>query len=311
MTILSYTAAASRRVRVAPSRPRLAVIVSTFERPGHLRLCLESIAAQHDVAHLIEVIVTDDGSRDGTLAMVADFSARAAFRVACTSHPHDGFRLARCRNEGAAVASADMLLFTDGDCLLPPGTLASFLDAIRPRRIAGGDCWRLDEQATRKLDRDAVRSLGYLPAVDPGERRRVARKGRRARIYQVLRLPMRPRLCGNAIGITLADFDSLNGFDEEFVGWGLEDRDLQHRAERLGMRVVSMHHMPFVHQWHPIAPSFIRNAVGTPNERHHRRRGKVPQCGNGFRERAVATMVTLDSRPPLITLPVTGRRRVA
>lgn len=311
MRILSYAAAASARGRELPTRARLAVVVSTFERPGHLRLCLESIAVQRDVAHLIEVIVTDDGSRDGTPALVADFSTRVPFRVAYTSHPHDGFRLARCRNEGAAAATADMLLFTDGDCLLPAGTLAAYMDAIRPRRIAGGDCWRLDEQATRKLGRESVCSQEYLAAVGDGERCRLSRKTKRARIYQLLRMPMRPRLCGNAVGITLADFEALNGFDEEFVGWGLEDRDLQERAERLGIRVRSMHHVPFVHQWHPIAPSFVRNAVGTDNERHHRRRGKSLQCVTGYRERLVATVVAFDSRPPVIAMPAARLSRVA
>lgn len=311
MTILSYAAAAAARAGGPPRRPRMAVVASTFERPSHLRMCLESIAAQRDVSHLIEVIVTDDGSRDGTLAMVADFSTRVPFRVACTTHRHEGFRLARCRNEGAAAATADVFLFTDGDCLLPPGTLAAYMEAIGPRRIAGGDCWRLDEAATRGLGRDAVRSLAYLAAVSADERRRMARKASRARLYQVLRVPMRPRLCGNAIGITRADFADLNGFDEGFVGWGLEDRDLQRRAERLGIRVRSLHHRPFVHQWHPVAPSFVRNAVGTENERRYRSRRKPPQSPAGLRERSQATLVAFDSRPPLHEMPASGSPRAA
>jgi len=310
VTILSYAAASAARVRRDPVRPRLAVIVSTFERPGHLRRCLQSIAAQRDVVDLVEVIVTDDGSQDGTLALVADFSSRVPFRVACTSHPHEGFRLARSRNEGVAAALADGILFTDGDCLLPPGTLAAYLSAICPGRIAGGDCWRLDEQATRSLGRDPI-PAGLPAAVGDAERRRLARKARRAKIYELMRLPMRPRLCGNAIGITRADFERLNGFDEEFVGWGLEDRDLQQRAERLGIRVRSMHHRPFIHQWHPIAASFVRNAVGTNNERHHRRRDKPPQCALGYRQRITETLVAFDSRPPLIALPVVARGRAA
>lgn len=310
MTILSYAAASSARDLHLPVRPRLAVIVSTFERPGHLRRCLQSIIAQRDVVHLIEVIVTDDGSLDGTLALVADCAGRAPFRVACTTHHHDGFRLSRCRNEGVAAATADRLLFTDGDCILPPGTLAAYLSAIQPGRIAGGDCWRLDEQATRNLGREPTEAV-LQAAVGSTERNRLARKARRAKVYELMRLPMRPRLCGNAIGITRADFERLNGFDEEFVGWGLEDRDLQQRAERLGIRVRSMHDRPFIHQWHPIAPSFVRNAVGTLNERHHRRHHKPPQCAIGYRQRVAETLVALDSRPSAIAIPVFGRARVA
>ncbi len=62
------------------------------------------------------------------------------------------------------------------------------------------------------------------------------------------------------------DFERVNGFDEGFVGWGLEDRDLQFRLERLGLRVRSilLATAP-IHLWHPVPPSFARNNVGTAN----------------------------------------------
>jgi glycosyltransferase involved in cell wall biosynthesis len=293
-------------------RPELAVIVSTFERPQHLRRCLESIAAQTEVAERIEVIITDDGSSDLTLAMVAAFAGRTAFRVAFTTHEHDGFRLSQCRNEGAAVARADRLLFTDGDCLLPPGSLARYLAAIRPSRITAGDSCRLDEAATAALTLDDIRTGRFVAAVAPEERRRLAAKAVHSKIYEMLRVPMRPRVYGNAIGITRADYEKLNGFDEAFVGWGLEDRDLQRRAEAFGIRAMGMFAHAFVHQWHPVAPSFVRNAVGTENERLFHRRRIEPACREGFAARAETTMPAFDSRPAL--LPFEARpalRRVA
>ena len=165
-SILSFTA----QPRPASPGPRkrlaLSVVVSTFERPRHLRLCLESIAAQTDVAGRIEVVVCDDGSRDATHAMVAAFSRKVPFRVALTTHEHDGFRLSQSRNEGVAASVTDRILFTDGDCLLPRGTLAKYIDAIRPGRIAGGDSFRLDEGATARLSTESVREGEFLRAAD-------------------------------------------------------------------------------------------------------------------------------------------------
>jgi len=294
---------AAGKVGIAPRawRPELAVIVSTFERPQHLRRCLESIAAQTDVAEQIEVIVTDDGSRDLTLAMVTAFARRAAFRVALTTHEHDGFRLSQCRNEGAAVARADRLLFTDGDCLLPPGTLASYIAVIRPGRIAAGDSCRLDEAATDSLMLDDIRAGSFVAAVASEERRRLAAKAAHSKIYELFRVPMRPRVYGNAIGITRADYERLNGFDEAFVGWGLEDRDLQRRAEAVGIRATGMFAHAFVHQWHPVAPSFVRNAVGTENERLFLRRRVEAACREGFARRSETTVPAFDSRPAVLS----------
>jgi glycosyltransferase involved in cell wall biosynthesis len=291
--------------------PELSLIVSTFERPQHLRRCLESIAVQDDMVDRIELIVADDGSRDVTLAMVMAFAQRMRFRVAFTTHLHDGFRLAQSRNEGAAVARADRLLFTDGDCLLPPGSLARYIAAIRPGRIAGGDSCRLDEHATAGLSVDAVRGGTYLRAVTDEERRRLDAKARHAKVYEFLRLPMRPRLYGNAIGISRTDYERLNGFDEAFVGWGLEDRDLQVRAEKLGIRVKGMFEYAFVHQWHAVDPSWTRNAIGTANDRYYRRRTVEPSCGLGYAERRQETVVVFDSRPMIVPIRATKARRHA
>jgi len=311
-SILSF-AAQSRPASLA-SRQRLAlsIVVSTFERPRHLRHCLESIAAQSDVAGRIEVVVCDDGSRDATHALVAAFSQKVPFRVALTTHAHDGFRLSQSRNEGVAASHAERILFTDGDCLLPAGSLAKYIDAIRPGRIAGGDSCRLDERATESVTLKSVRSGFFLRAVADEERRRLAMKARHAKVYEWLRLPMRPRLYGNAIGISRTDYERLNGFDEAFVGWGLEDRDLQVRAEKLGIRVKGMFEHAFVHQWHAVDPSWTRNAVGTQNDRYYRRRNVEPTCRVGYSQRAAETVVAFDSRPMLVSFgQPAGRRRVA
>jgi glycosyltransferase involved in cell wall biosynthesis len=297
--------------RTSGYRPDLAIVVSTFERPMHLRRCLESIAAQTDVSERIEVVVTDDGSRDLTLHAVMAFARKVPFRVAVTTHAHDGFRLAQCRNEGVAASQANRLLFTDGDCLLPPGTLSAFITAIRPGRIAGGDSCRLGEAETAAISMDDIRAGRFTAAVPGVERRRLALKARHAKVYELLRLPMRPRVYGNAIGIARSDYERLNGFDEAFVGWGLEDRDLQLRAEKIGIRVKGMFEHAFVHQWHTVDPSWVRNAVGTENDRYFHRRDVPPECRTGYVQRATETIVAFDSRPMIVQLPTAGRCRRA
>ncbi|MDA0255694.1 MAG: glycosyltransferase, partial [Planctomycetota bacterium] len=131
--------------------PEIAVIVSTYERPEHLARCLASLEAQRGVDGRFEVVVTDDGSRDGTLRLLATTARRVDFPLTFTTHEHDGFRLARCRNEGVAATTAPYLLFTDGDCILPPDHLRLHLEARRPGRIVAGDCLRLDEKTTATI----------------------------------------------------------------------------------------------------------------------------------------------------------------
>ncbi len=109
--------------------PEIALLVSTYQRPQHLRRALLSIALQRGVDGQMEVVVTDDGSRDETPRVVEEFARTARFPVQFTTHPHSTFQLARCRNEGVAASRAPYLLFLDGDCILPPDHVAIHLGA--------------------------------------------------------------------------------------------------------------------------------------------------------------------------------------
>jgi hypothetical protein len=94
---------------------------------------------------------------------------------------------------------------------------------------------------------------------------------------------MRPRLSGNNIALWRHDFERVNGFDEEFIGWGLEDRDLQRRLEAVGVRVRSiLHRTTPIHLWHEPAPSFQRNGTGTENLRYYSRHSVPAYCLNGL-----------------------------
>ncbi|MFM7293060.1 MAG: glycosyltransferase family 2 protein, partial [Planctomycetia bacterium] len=72
----------------------VALIVNTYQKPRHLALVLASIAAQEGVEGRFEVIVSDDGSTDGT----ADVLARRN-DVEVIHHPVN-------RGYGAALATA-------------------------------------------------------------------------------------------------------------------------------------------------------------------------------------------------------------
>jgi GT2 family glycosyltransferase len=246
----------------------LAVIVTTFQRPYNLERCLISIAAQRNVDGCFEVMVADDGSTDGTFDVVRSMAHRASFRLGFTTHAHDGFHVARCRNEGARVTSAPYILFIDGDCVLPPDHLQIHLAARRPNTVVGSDCARLGETDSAKITGADIRRWtcdGWAP---PEEKRRLRLKAMRAKFYQVLRVPMRPRLTGNNIALWRSDFERVNGFDERFVGWGFEDTDLQSRLERAGLSIRSiLSRSTPLHLWHPQDPSFARNGIGTANRR--------------------------------------------
>ena len=281
----------------------VAILISTFERPEHLRRCLLSIERQRGVEGRFEVVVTDDGSRDGTRRLIADAAKRVPFPLTYTTHDHGGFRLARCRNEGVAASTAEYLLFTDGDCILPPDHVRIHLDERRQGCVNASDCLRLDQTASLAADDSAIRDWTIDMLISNAERRRMFWKAVRAAGYSWMRMPMRPRLSGNNIALWRSDFERVNGFDERFVGWGLEDRDLQRRLAAVGVRTRSiLHRTAAVHLWHEPAASFSRNNAGTDNLLYYSRTAVPSFCTEG--------LVKADEPSRPMTLPLPTRRPV-
>ena len=270
----------------------IAVLVSTFQRPQHLLRCLASIEMQRGVEGRFEVVVTDDGSTDSTLDMVRAIARRVSFPLKYTTHEHDDFRLARCRNEGVAASTAPYLLFTDGDCVLPQDHLAVHLRARRQRCVVGSDCLRLGERESARVDVEVIRNGNVGALVSYRESMRIGGKALRAKFGEWFQVPMRPRLTGNNIAMWRSDFERINGFDERFVGWGLEDRDLQLRIEGAGIQIKSiLWRSPTFHLWHPQEKSFARNNIGTRNWTLFHREDHPVICFDGLKKTAaVASM---------------------
>lgn len=149
-----------------------------------------------------------------------------------------------------------------------------------------GDCLRLDREPSAQVTLATVHSGRFTELVSRGEHKRMRRKTLRAWIYNLFRRSMRPRLTGNNIGVWRDDFEEVNGFDENYVGWGLEDRDLQRRLALLNIRAHSI--LPYTrsyHLWHPPHATCVRNSMGTPNYHYYNRPEVAARCARGFAER--------------------------
>jgi glycosyltransferase involved in cell wall biosynthesis len=264
-------------------RPEVSVIVTSFQRPQHLRRSLRSIRNQQSHKCRFEVVVADDGSWDETFEIVAVFAASVDFPVTFTTHEHQGFCVAKSRNNAISVSRGSYLLFIDGDCLLPLDHLAWHLRLRRPAVVVTGDSYRLTQQASRDITFTDIDSNRLPERVSPQQRRHFRGKALRGLLYGLLRVPMRPRLTGNNFGIWRSDIERINGFDEAFVGWGLEDTDVQRRLSILGMRFSSILHRTIAyHLWHPPHSTMRRRSVGTENYKYYHRHDREPYCRLGL-----------------------------
>ena len=103
--------------------PHFTIVVTTYNRCRLLRSCLDALLVQESVPGGHEIVVVDDGSRDGT----ADLLRSLAGRVHALHQPNRGW--AAARNRGAQAGHSDLLIFLDDDCLAPPGWLRRYAEA--------------------------------------------------------------------------------------------------------------------------------------------------------------------------------------
>jgi GT2 family glycosyltransferase len=284
---------ANQRVFMA-SKLEISVILTTYQRPEHLERSLVSLDRQHGMDGKYEVVVSDDGSADRTKSVVEAFARKASFPLIWTSHPHTGFRVALCRNDGVRVSNAPYLLFTDSDCLFPEDHLQKHVLARRPGIIRAGDCYRLEQDVTERIDAAAIISGAYKKWISLDERRRIYRKRIKESFYQLVRHSTKPKLTGFNIGISREDLEAVNGFDESFVGWGCEDDDLAFRLRKSGRRIASV--LPYTHgyhMWHPSTPSRPERWADGPNVGRLQNERPI-RCAMGL----VSTSVTVETQTP-------------
>jgi glycosyltransferase involved in cell wall biosynthesis len=110
-----------------PPTPQLSVLIASHNRSELLQRCLDSLCGQTAGPGAFEVIVADDGSPDGTAAMVEGFDAPFPLRLLRLEQGGKSAAL------NAAVGAADgaICLFLDDDIIAAPELVGEHIAAHR------------------------------------------------------------------------------------------------------------------------------------------------------------------------------------
>ena len=115
---------------MAPTSSEL--VISTYNNPRSLRLCLYSIKRQRVMP--TSICFADDGSRDETKAVIDGFAVPGV-TVRHVWHEDLGFRKCEILNKAIATSTAEYLIFIDGDLVIHPGFVKRHLDMAKPGRF--------------------------------------------------------------------------------------------------------------------------------------------------------------------------------
>jgi glycosyltransferase involved in cell wall biosynthesis len=234
---------------------KTAVIVTTYNRPDALAAVLAGYQAQ--TTQDFELLVADDGSTMETRAVIDDFRPRAAFAVNHLWHEDRGFRAAAIRNRAAAATTADYVIFSDGDCVPARDFVARHQRLAERGWFVAGNRILLDAAFTQRAlhERLPLHESGNLSWLLAWLRRDINRW------LPLLQLPggdwrrSTPQRWEGIKTCNLAiwreDLVRVNGLDETYSGWGLEDSDLVIRLLHAGVKHKNGRFAtPVFHLWH-------------------------------------------------------------
>lgn len=200
------------------------------------------------------------------------------------SRPHQGqARLNQVRNNGVRSILShggrleDLLLVIDGDMLLAPDAIESYqrhldhkADVVVPYRI------NLTEEATGALTADLFlnspqdAAARLTPDTDQAQSLAARDARYKRQLWQKRWMPLigkrhKPKLLGGHHAVRLRPLTEINGYDEEYTGYGYDDDDLARRLHLQGglTWAIAVASIPAFHLWHPTrAPASPTRAEG-------------------------------------------------
>ncbi len=212
----------------------VSLIITTYNRPDALQKVLYAATAQTVLPQ--EILIADDGSGEETANMVRQFAAQSPVPVRHIWQEDDGFRLAQSRNRALAAARGEYIVMIDGDMVLHPDFIADHIQAAQKGCFIQGSRVLLSREKTAEMLSNAQRQetlhwwsggiLKRLSAVRCGCLNRWIwhRSNRNHHSTK-----------GCNMGFFRADALAVNGFNNEFVGWGREDSEFVARLFHYGL----------------------------------------------------------------------------
>jgi len=232
---------------------KVTLIITVHNRLPMLRDILLSVANQSK--RVDRIIIADDGSEEDVASTIKENLATVGVLVTHVRQPHEGFRAARSRNNAIREAEEGLLIFADQDLLFTRNYVETFIEHQQQGSFLVGYPLRLDQQQTEQLSDEMVASYDYSSIVRPEQLQVIAKQYRKDRLYQWLhRWHLRrigPKLRSGVFGAIKSDLEKVNGFDENYQGWGNEDDDLGWRLHAAGICGSNVFNTEYaLHQYH-------------------------------------------------------------
>lgn len=211
---------------------KISLIISTYNWPEALQLCLNSLIKQSVKPD--EVIIADDGSTASTKDVVNRFRKIYKKKILHIWHEDNGFKLAEIRNKAIKESKGDYIIQIDGDVILHRDFIKDHRNFVKYNSFIKGRRLMIGKTKSESLLKKKSTAVSFLsPDVQMREH------GIRIPFFNKIFRGKEENSADGVMGSNMAfwrkDFVAVNGYNNSLKGWGAEDKELAQRFVNLGL----------------------------------------------------------------------------
>lgn len=245
---------------------KVSVIVPVYNRLEHLRALCHCLIKQEELPY--ELIITDDGSSQKVIDFIKDLLPQMKFKVKHVYQQDLGFRKTRALNNAVRETEGEILIFCDQDLIFPENYIKNIRNKIKKKTFLMSRPFSITEKEKDMIlknlegNKNYCKNIEILPQKYIVSVRKTLKKDKIRRILNKFKLNKRGiRLVGMSYAMYKEDYIVVNGYDEKYMGWGLEDDDFGNRLYNYGVKGYEYTEEPIqLHLYHPFDPTKKQSA---------------------------------------------------
>jgi glycosyltransferase involved in cell wall biosynthesis len=215
------------------------IIIGTYNDASIIEATLAAFAVQSFSD--FELVLANDGSSQNYVPILEAWAPRFVHGIQHATHEKYGFRKTRILNRAIHVSRFERLIVIDMDCLPHRDFVRNHLSYLKPGTVINGRRTHISPEIVPSPAEILENGLGFGPAKLfrlwlQGKARIVEHGFVSPLFYESSNL----RLHGSNFSVCRSDLVAVNGFNEEYEGWGKEDSDLGLRLQFSGVRIRNL-----------------------------------------------------------------------
>jgi glycosyltransferase involved in cell wall biosynthesis len=230
---------------------QVSLIITTYNRPDALLLVLRSVEIQTMIPD--EIIIADDGSDQYSKKVTSNFIKTSKLNIIYCWQKDKGFRAAQSRNKSLAKSNAEYIILIDGDMILHYKFIEDHINNAKVGFFIQGSRALLDKSTTDNLIKKMNIKTSFFS---------LGIKNRKNAIHSDYLSKIFSKNVSHIHGVKTCNMSffkqnciEVNGFNNDFEGWGREDSEFAVRLLNNGIQRINVRFNALqFHLFHPNNP---------------------------------------------------------